>query len=181
MTLNMNIWTRNLTNLSSWHPSYFISLFLPVASGFFSLFFFSRLNLFVSLAASQRSCGSDGCPTYLSDLSYHSRGEKMPPFALLDVDSSAFQYAVVHWRICISCSMWPALFSLRLEQQRRSMTVADGAAAVNIRQQVQKMTFQKPLKFGLFVAGREKWSCEATGNQNCCSPHNANRAISLTG
>lgn len=153
-TLHVNIWTRNLTNLSSWHPSYSISLFLPVASGFFSLFFFSRLNLFVSLAPSQRSCGSDGCPTYLSDLSYHSRGEKMPPFALLDVDSSAFRYAVVHWRIFVSCSMWPAFFSLRLEQQRRSMTVADGAAAV---------------------------SCVETGNQNCCSPHNANRAISLTG
>lgn len=34
------------------------------------------------------------------------------------------------------------------------MTAADGAAAVNIRQQVQEMAFQKPLQFGLFVETR---------------------------
>lgn len=157
MTLNMNTWTRNLTNLTSWHPSYFISLFLPVAGGFFSLFFFSRLNLFISLAPSQPSCGSDGCPTHLSDLSYHSRGEKMPPFALLDVDVCVPVCSPSLTHFCILLNV-ASFSSLRPEQQRRSMTAADGAAAVNIRQQVQEMAFQKPLQFGLFVAGREKWS-----------------------
>lgn len=74
-TLNMKIWTQNLTiSVHSIQVIFFYcSLLAP--SDFFSLFFFSRLNLFISLAPSQHPCGSDGWPTYLSDLSYHGLGE----------------------------------------------------------------------------------------------------------
>lgn len=59
--------------------------------------------------------------------------------------------SLTHFCILLSVASFS---SLRSEQQRRSMTAADGAAAVNIRQQVQEMAFQKPLQFGLFVETR---------------------------